>query len=37
VASSSPTAAVSAAAGSIGIPSWALWLIGGVVLYQLAT
>jgi hypothetical protein len=36
-AASSPGAAVTAAAASIGLPSWALWLIGGVVLYQLVT
>ena len=34
---SSPAAAVSAAAGSIGLPSWALWLAGGFLLYELVT
>jgi hypothetical protein len=40
-ASSNPvaavTSAVSSAAASVGIPSWALWLAGGFVFYKLAT
>ncbi|TMI88361.1 MAG: hypothetical protein E6H00_13080 [Bacillati bacterium ANGP1] len=36
-AASSPVAAISGAAGSFGIPSWALWLLGGILLYEFAT